>query len=104
MKHRGIAFFATISLVTSAAVDKTKAAKAEFYKNWRNDTALQQGGNIEVVDFDFDFDVDYFVGVAFDIHNQSPFKLTQPKFYPHCRGGKQVAKLSSIFFYGLIGI
>ena len=102
MKHRGIAFLATISLVTSAAVDKTKSAKSDFYKNWRNDTTLQEGENIEVVDFNFDFDVDYFVGLALDFHNQSPFKLARPKFYPHCRGGKQVVKLSSIFL--LIGI
>ena len=94
MKHHSIAFLATISLMTSAAVDKTYHSKSEFYNNWRNDTALQQGENIEVVSLvkNNAFDKNYFVGVALDIHNHSPFKLGQPTFYAHCRGGKQVVK------------
>jgi len=77
--------------MTSAAVDKTYHSKSEFYNNWRNDTALQQGENIEVVSLvkNNAFDKNYFVGVALDIRNKSPFKLGQPTFYPHCRGGKQ---------------
>ena len=99
MKHHSIAFLAIISLMTSAAVDKTYHAKSEFYKNWRNDTTLEQGENIEVVSLvkKNAFDKNYFVGVALDIRNKSPFKLGQPTFYPHCRGGKQVLNLSSIF-------
>ena len=100
-KHCVISILFTISLVTCVEVGATKnSAKSKFFENWREDTILKKGKNINATSDQTASSVhpsnagNNYVGVALNIRNQSPFRLAQPTVYKDC--GYEVVNFSNM--------
>ena len=101
-KHCVISILFTISLVTCVEVGATKnSAKSKFFENWREDTILKKGKNMNATSDQTASSVhpsnagNNYVGVALNIRNQSPFRLAQPTVYKDC--GYEVVNFSNIY-------
>ena len=100
-KHCVISILFTISLVTCVEVGATKtSAKSKFFENWREDTILKKGKNMNATSDQTASSVhpsnagNKYVGVALNIRNQSPFRLAKPTVYKDC--GYEVVHFSNM--------
>ena len=100
-KHCVISILFTISLVTCVEVGATKtSAKSKFFENWREDTILKKGKNMNATSDQTASSVhpsnagNKYVGVALNIRNQSPFRLAKPTVYKDC--GYEVVNFSNM--------
>ena len=100
-KHCVISILFTISLVTCVVGATKNSAKSKFFENWREDTILKKGKNMNATSDQTASSVhpsnagNNYVGVALNIRNQSPFRLAQPTVYKDC--GYEVVNFSNIY-------
>ena len=99
-KHCVISILFTISLVTCVVGATKNSAKSKFFENWREDTILKKGKNMNATSDQTASSVhpsnagNKYVGVALNVRNQSPFRLAQPTVYKDC--GYEVVNFSNM--------